>query len=332
MTAIPKASQGAPFARIMSVGSATPSRVLDNDYMCQFIDSSDEWIRQRTGIRERRWIAEGENIMTLSLEASRIAIERAGLTPDQIDAVILSTISHFHQTPALAPQVATELGIPDAAAFDISAACAGFCYGLAQAEALVRGGQSRHVLVIGAETISEITDVTDRGTAFLFSDGAGAVVVGPSETNGIGPVVWGSDGSQADAIWQTLDWPTAVAEGTWPSLGMNGQAVFKWATGFIAKAAQECLDKAGVAAEDLDVFIPHQANNRITDTLLRYLKLPEKVVVARTIQGLGNNSAASVPIAMDSLLASGEAKSGQTALLIGFGAGLVYAGQVVTLP
>jgi len=306
--------------------------VIPNEFLLQFIDSSDEWITQRTGIKERRWIAEDENITTLCLAAARSAIERSGIAVDQIDAVILSTISHYHQTPALAPQLATELGIPDAAAFDISAACAGFSYGLAQAEALVRGGQARHVLLIAGETISEMTDVTDRGTAFLFGDGAGAAIVGPSETNGIGPVVWGSDGSQAGAIWQTRGWQAAVAEGIWPNLGMDGRAVFKWATGFIAQAAKKCLDEAGITADELDVFIPHQANDRITDTLLRYLKLPEKVVVARTIRQLGNNSAATIPMAMDALLTSGEARSGQTALIIGFGAGLVYAGQVIILP
>ncbi|MGB7963978.1 MAG: beta-ketoacyl-ACP synthase III [Propionicimonas sp.] len=327
-----KASVGSPYARILSVGSAVPSRVLDNEQMIAHIDSSDEWIRKRTGIIERRWIGEDETIETLSLTAARQAIERAGLQPAEIDGLILSTISHYHQTPALAPQLAHALGLVDPVAYDISAACAGFCYGLAQAEALVRAGQARYVLVIGAETISEMTDVTDRGTAFLFSDGAGAVIVGPSETNGIGPVVWGSDGGQADAIWQTTSWRDAVRDGTWPMLAMNGQAVFKWATGFIANAAKKCLDEAGITPEELDVFIPHQANNRITDTLLRYLKLPEKVVVARTIQTLGNNSAATIPMAMDALLTSGEAKSGQTALIIGFGAGLVYAGQVVTLP
>jgi len=331
MTTI-KASTGPQFARIMSVGSATPSRVVPNEYFLEFIDSSDEWITQRTGIKERRWIAEDESITTLCLAAARSAIERAGIGVDQIDAVILSTISHYHQTPALAPQLATELGIPDAAAFDISAACAGFSYGLAQAESMVRSGQARHVLLIAGETISEMTDVTDRGTAFLFGDGAGAAIVGPSETNGIGPVVWGSDGSQAGAIWQTVSWQDAVTDGTWPKLGMDGRAVFKWATSFIAQAAKKCLDEAGITPEELDVFIPHQANDRITDTLLRYLKLPEKVVVARTIRELGNNSAATIPMAMDALLASGEAKSGQTALIIGFGAGLVYAGQVITLP
>jgi 3-oxoacyl-[acyl-carrier-protein] synthase-3 len=327
-----KASEGAKFARILSVGSALPSRVVPNADLLEHLDSSDEWITQRTGIRERRWIGENESIQTLSLTAAESAIERAGIDRTEIGAVILATISHYHQTPALAPQLATALGIPDAAAYDISAACAGFCYGLAQAESIVRSGQAKYVLLIAGETISEITDLSDRGTAFLFGDGAGAVIVGPSETNGIGPVVWGSDGSQAGAIWQTADWHDAVESGTWPKLGMDGRAVFKWATGFIARATRECLDGAGVSPDELEVFIPHQANDRITDTLLRYLKLPESVVVARTIRTLGNNSAATIPMAMDALLASGEARSGQTALVIGFGAGLVYAGQVITLP
>ena len=326
------AAVGSPYARILSVGSALPSRVLDNQRMVEFIDSSDEWIRQRTGIHERRWLAEGESLESLSLAAARQAIERAGLQPTEVDRLLLSTVSHYHQTPALAPQLAEKLGMVDAAAYDTSAACAGFCYGLAQAEALVRAGSARHVLVIGAETLSQMTDIHDRGTAFLFADGAGAVIVGPSQTNGIGPVVWGSDGSQAGAIYQPGDWRTAVAEGQWPSSAMDGRAVFKWATSYIATAAARCLEVSGISPDELDVFIPHQANNRITDTLLRYLKLPQKVVVARTIQGYGNNSAASIPIAMDALLASGEAKSGQTALIIGFGAGLVYAGQVVKLP
>lgn len=327
-----KASTGAPFARILSVGSATPSRVIDNDYLCQFIDSSDEWITQRTGIKERRWVGEGENIETLSVTAATSAIERSGVPLDQIDAVIVATISHYEQTPALAPKLAHQLGLGDAAAYDISAACAGFSYGLAQGEAMIRGGQATYVLVVAGETISDITDLTDRGTAFLFGDGAGAVLLGPSETNGIGPVVWGSDGGQYDAIRMNHTIGSGVKAGVFPTIQMDGQAVFKWATGYIAKAARRCLDEAGISPDELDVFIPHQANNRITDTLLRYLKLPEKVVVARTITYLGNNSAATIPMAMDALLTSGEAKSGQTALIIGFGAGLVYAGQVITLP
>ena len=327
-----KASLGSKYARILSVGSATPSRVIPNEFLLQYIDSSDEWITQRTGIKERRWIAEDENIWTLTVEAGRKALDRSGVSVDQFDALILSSVSHYEKTPALAPRLATELGMTDAAAFDISAACAGFSYGLAQAESMVRSGQARHVLLIAGETLSEITDLTDRGTAFLFGDGAGAVVVGPSETNGIGPVVWGSDGSQAGAIMMTANWQEAVEQGVFPKLAMEGRTVFKWATGFIAQAAKKCLDEAGISPDQLDVFIPHQAHDRITDTLLRYLKLPQSVVVARTIRQLGNNSAATIPMAMDALLESGEASSGQTALIIGFGAGLVYAGQVITLP
>ncbi|WP_040160285.1 beta-ketoacyl-ACP synthase III [Nigerium massiliense] len=331
MTTI-QARPGSPYARLYSVGSAIPSRVVDNEEMCTYIDSSDEWIQQRTGITERRWIAEGEDAQSLAKKAAESAIERSGLSLDQIDAVIVSTVSQYKQTPAMAPLLAADLGLQDAAAFDIGAACAGFCYGVAQADALVRSGAATHVLVVGVETLSKITDLHDRSTAFLFADGAGAAVVGPSEVNGIGPVEWGSDGYQAEVIDMTADWLTAVEQGVPSYVKMNGQAVFRWATGYIADAAKRTLEAAGITPDQLDCFIPHQANNRITDSMLRHLKLPEKVVVARTIKQLGNTSAASVPIAMDELLSSGQAKSGDTALIIGFGAGLVYAGQVVVLP
>lgn len=326
------ASVGSRYARILAVGSATPSRVIDNEYLCQFIDSSNEWITQRTGIHERRWVAEGETIETLCVTAATSALQRSGITPEQVDAVIVATVSHYRQTPAYAPKLAHQLGIVDAAAYDISAACAGFSYAITQAEALIRGGQAQHVLVVAGETLSDLTDLHDRGTAFLFGDGAGAVVLGGSDVNGIGPVVWGSDGAHFDLIRQTYDWHEAVENGDFPKLHMDGQAVFKWATSFIAQATRRALEQAGITPDELDVFIPHQANNRITDTLLRYLKLPEKVVVARSIKHLGNNSAASIPMAMDELLTSGQATSGQTALIIGFGAGLVYSGQVITLP
>ena len=325
------AAAGSPYARVMSVASYVPSRVVDNAEMCTYIDSSDEWIQQRTGIAERRWAGEGETVETMALDAGRLAVERAGIEASELGAVIVSTVTYYHQTPSLAAKLAHRLGTTGAA-FDISAACAGFCYGLGQAEALVRSGAARYVLVIGVEELSRFTDVHDRSTAFLFADGAGAAVVGPSEVNGIGPVVWGSDGGQSQAITQTVEWSEALAAGQTPYITMDGRAVFKWASGFIADAAKQVLDAAGMTPDDLEVFIPHQANNRITDAMLRSLKLPEHVVVARTIRHFGNNSAASVPMAMDALLASGEAKSGQTALLIGFGAGLVYAGQIVTLP
>lgn len=326
------ASTGAPFARILGVGRALPSRVVDNAEMCTYIDSSDEWIQQRTGIVERRWIAEGEDIHTLSIAAATEAIEKSGVRPADIDAVIVSTVSYFHQTPSLASILAYEVGAIGAAAYDISAACAGFCYAIAQAEALVRAGTATNVLVVGGETLSKLTDLTDRSTAFLFADGAGAAVVGPSETNGISPVVWGSDGESAPVIIQTLEWSDAVAAQQDPYIKMNGQTVFRWATGFVAEATKQILADAGMTPDDLDVFIPHQANDRITNAMLRHMKLPEHVKVARSIKYYGNNSAASVPIAMAEMLESGAAKSGDTALIIGFGAGLVYAGQVVVLP
>ncbi|MDO5067028.1 MAG: beta-ketoacyl-ACP synthase III [Propionibacteriaceae bacterium] len=325
-------SLGAPYARILAVGGYRGSRVVDNAEMCTMIDSTPEWIEQRTGITERRWATEEETPLFMAVRAASKAIERAGLEPGQIDAVICSTVSHFQQSPALAAYVAHELGLSAGpAAFDISAACAGFCYGTGMAESLVRSGAATHVLVIGVETLSRMTDIADRSTAFLFSDGAGAVIVGPSETPDMGPLVWGSDGAQAPAI-QIEDWSKVEAGREHPHISMDGKAVFRWATTFIAEKTRQTLEAAGLTPDQLDVFIPHQANNRITDSMLRHLKLPENVTVSRDIVHMGNSSAASVPLAMEALLESGEATSGQTALIIGFGAGLVYAGQVVVLP
>lgn len=327
-----KASQGAAYSRVEGIGSAIPSRVVDNHEMTTYIETSDEWIQQRTGIVERRWVGEGETVESLTLEAARNAMEHAGVEATDIDAVIVSTVSHLVQTPSLAAIVAAKLGTDGAAAFDISAACAGFSYGLAQADSLVRSGAARRVVVIGAETLSQITDLHDRATAFLFADGAGAAVVGPSDVPAMGPVVWGSDGDQADVIEMNRDWNEAVATGQTSQITMQGQAVFRWATSFIADAARRTLEASGLTPDELDLFVPHQANNRITDSMLRHLKLPETVTVARTIRNFGNNSAASIPIALDAMIASGEAKSGDTCLVIGFGAGLVYAGQVITIP
>ncbi len=323
---------GAPYSRILGVGKALPSRVVDNEEMCTYIDSSDEWIRKRTGIVERRWVAEGESVETLARDASLEAIANSGISAADIDLVIVSTVSYLHQTPGLAPKLAHELGAVGAAAYDISAACAGFSYAVAQADALIRAGAATHALIVGAETLSKLTDLSDRSTAFLFADGAGAAVIGPSEVNGVSPVVWGSDGEGGPSIQQTMDWAGAVQDSAWPYIAMDGQHVFRWATGFVATAALDVLAQSGLTADDLDAFIPHQANNRITDAMLRQLKLPKHVKVARSIIRYGNNSAASIPIAMSEMLATGEAKSGDTALIIGFGAGLVYAGQIITLP
>ncbi len=321
-------------AAILGIGAARPSRVIPNSAVVEAIDSSDEWIQQRSGIKERRWVAEDESLLSLAVEASREAIEQAGIETAELDAVIVATCTWTMQTPALAAIVAHELGAQGPAAFDISAACAGFCHALALASDMVRSGSSRHVLVIGAEVLSELTKKDDRGTAFIFADGAGAVVVGPSETPGIGPVVWGSDGEQADVIRQNLDWRDVLAadEPVMPHIQMDGATVFRWASFEMAKMAQLTLDRTGISAEDIDVFVPHQANMRIIDAMARAMKLPEHVTIARDIAEQGNTSAASVPLALHRLIQEGQAKSGDTALLIAFGAGLVYAAQVVTLP
>jgi 3-oxoacyl-[acyl-carrier-protein] synthase-3 len=330
---------GAPASAILGIGGYRPRRVVSNAEIITHIDSTDEWIRTRSGITERRWASPDETISMMSQSAARKALERAGIEPAQIDTVIVSTVTHMHQTPAIATTIASELGATGAAAFDISAACAGFCYGTAMADSFIRSGASKYVLVIGVERLSDMTNLSDRSTAFIFADGAGAAVIGPSETPGIGPVVWGSDGDQAGLIGQTEPWnramdPAASEDGQvhWPLLRMEGNPVFKWAAYTMAKTAAEAMDAAGVRPEDLDVFAPHQANMRITDAMFRALKLPAGVVVARDIVRQGNASAASIPLAIEALMESGEAKSGQTCLIIGFGAGLVYAGQVIVLP
>ncbi|MEU1282463.1 ketoacyl-ACP synthase III [Streptomyces sp. NPDC005805] len=351
-----KPSKGAPYARIMGVGGYRPTRVVPNEVILETIDSSDEWIRSRSGIATRHWASPEETVTAMSVEASGKAIADAGIAPEQIGAVIVSTVSHFKQTPAVATEIADRIGAGKPAAFDISAGCAGFGYGLTLAKGMIVEGSAEYVLVIGVERLSDLTDLHDRATAFLFGDGAGAVVVGPSDVPHIGPTVWGSEGDKSETIKQTVPWndflprsslrsgggtPTGDVsqlpldergEVKFPAITQEGQAVFRWAVFEMAKVAQQALDVAGIEAADLDVFIPHQANMRIIDSMVKTLKLPEHVTVARDVETTGNTSAASIPLAMERLLATGQAKSGDTALVIGFGAGLVYAATVVTLP
>jgi 3-oxoacyl-[acyl-carrier-protein] synthase-3 len=240
--------------------------------------------------------------------------------------VLVATMSPDTACPQVATRVAERLGT-SAAAIDVGAACSGFCSALELAGALVRAGTSSHVLVVGVERMTDLLDPADRSTAFLFGDGAGAVLVGPGEASGVGPVVWGSDGAQADLIVHSPAGPDDV-----PGLRMQGPAVFRWASTQIAPVAEKALAAAGVGVDDLGAFVPHQANNRITDALARALALPAHVAVARDVVTSGNTSAASVPLAMHALLAGVEAGPGDLALLAGFGAGLTYAAQVVELP
>ncbi|GGB92290.1 beta-ketoacyl-ACP synthase III [Cellulomonas carbonis] len=326
-------SSGPAHSRILGLGAVRGENVVTNDDVAGPIDSSDEWIRQRTGIVTRRRARADQDVLDLAEAAGRAAIADAGLVGADIDAVILSTVTYFHQTPAGAAVLADRLGATPAAAYDISAACAGYTYGIGQADALVRSGAARNVLVIGAEKMSDFIDPTDRSISFLLGDGAGAVVVGPSDTPGIGPTVWGSDGAQAQAIRQTASWKDAIENGEpWPTLRQEGPTVFKWAAWQMAPVAAKAIAAAGLTPDDVDVFVPHQANMRIIDQLIKQLKLPEHVVVGRDIADTGNTSAASIPLAIERLKREGTASSGDLALQIGFGAGLVYAAQVVVLP
>ena len=298
------------YSKFLSTGSARGSRVVTNKEMCTLIDSTPEWIEQRTGITERRWATNSETVASMGTTAARTALERSGLEASQIDAIIVATVSHHRPSPSLAAYIARELGLGDAAAFDLNGACAGFCYSTALADSMIRTGSANYVLVIGVEKLSEMTNLDDRSTAFLFSDGAGAAIIGASDEPGIGPVVWGSRSDQLKTI-ELEDWPTASADPNkiHPLIRMEGRAVFKWAMTDVAKRAAEAIAEAGITPADLDVFIPHQANDRITDVVSRHLKLPESVTVCHDIADMGNTSAASVPIAIDRMLQRGQAHS-----------------------
>jgi 3-oxoacyl-[acyl-carrier-protein] synthase-3 len=328
------ASAPATHARITGVGAYRPERVVTNAEICEYIDSSDEWIRERSGIVTRRFAAKDETVVDMAEAAARDALAAAGLTGADVDVVLVATVTHLLQTPAAAPLVAHRIDATPAAAFDISAACAGFCHGVSLANDMVRAGTARHVLVIGVEKLSDITDPRDRGSAFIFGDGAGAVVVSTSDEAGIGPTVWGSDGGQWDVITQNQPWDRLREDDDleWPTLRMAGQSVFRWAVWQMAPVARKAIEAAGITPDDLDAFIPHQANVRIIDAMVKQLGLPAHVPVARDIAETGNTSAASVPLAMHRMLVDGDAPSGGLALLIGFGAGLAYAAQVVRLP
>jgi 3-oxoacyl-[acyl-carrier-protein] synthase-3 len=333
MTPILVQPTGAAHTRIYAYGAARGEIAVPNDDLIGPIDSSDEWIRQRTGIVTRaRAVAETDAI-DLATDAAREAIERSGVDPSQVDAVIVATISNPKQTPSVSAIVADRVGANPAAAYDLNAACAGFAYGVAQADALIRAGAAHYAVVIGTEKLSDIVDPTDRSISFLLGDGAGAVVIGPSDAPGIGPTVWGSDGSKADAVSMSHTL-TEFRDGTapWPTLRQEGPTVFRWAVWEMVKVARQALEAAGVEASDLAAFVPHQANMRIIDEFAKQLKLPDTVLIGRDIETTGNTSAASIPLATHRLLEEHPELSGGLALQIGFGAGLVFGAQVVVLP
>lgn len=322
-----------PGSTILAYGAARGDLDVPNDDLVGPIDSSDEWIRQRTGIISRTRASAERTVQDMAHEAAAEALATAGLEGTDVDVIIVSTVSFPYATPSLAAMLGARLGNPSVVAYDIGAACAGFCYGIGQADALIRSGTARTVLVVGAEKLSDFVSPTDRSISFLLGDGAGAAVLTASDTPKVGPTIWGSNGDNWDTIRMTgslLDFRDGRTP--WPTMEQDGRTVFRWAVWHTADIVRQALDEAGLTVEDIDVFVPHQANMRIVDELAKQLKLPDSVVIARDIAETGNTSAASIPLATHRLLTEGQAKSGDVCVQIGFGAGLVYAGQVVILP
>ena len=314
---------GAPGARVLGLGSYRPRRRVTNDDLAQVMDTNDEWIQSRVGIAERRWASEDETLVEMAVAAGGKALAASGLSPDQVDLVVVASASLRAPIPGIGPQVAHRLGVPRPGSFDLNAGCAGFCYALGVANDSIRAGSSRNALVVGVERLTDVTNLEDRTTAVIFADGAGAAVIGASDEPGIGPVVWGSDGDQFNAI--------EIAAGS-STMTMAGQAVYRWATTKLTETLEQAMEEAGVGPKDIDVFAPHQANLRIVESMTKRLGFPENTVIARDIVQSGNTSAASIPLALTALMESGEAKSGDLALILGYGAGLTFAGQVLVLP
>jgi 3-oxoacyl-[acyl-carrier-protein] synthase-3 len=319
-------TEGQAGARVLAFGGYQPARVVTNDELAQTVDTNDEWIRSRVGIASRRIAGPDETVADMAVQAGGKALAASGLSPDDIDLVIVATCTAEVQIPNTAASVARRLGVMAPGAYDMNAACAGFCYAVANASDAVRTGTARNVLVIGAEKLSQWVDWTDRSTCIIFADGAGAAVVGPvadpADQPGIGPVVWGSDGELADKIY-IKDRNSYIFQ--------EGQAVFRWATTALAPIALAACERAGVDPKDLAAFVPHQANLRIIEAIARRIGAPQ-AIVASDIVTAGNTSSASIPLALSRMIERGEIGSGQPALLVGFGAGMCYAAQVITVP
>ena len=310
-------------AAVLGLGAHRPAHREDNHAIAARTDSSDTWIRERSGIVTRGIAAEDESVVDMAVSAGGKALAAAGVQASDVDLVLLATCSMPGPLPGGSPEVAHRLGAAAAGASDIGAGCAGFTYALALAADAVRAGSARNVLVVGSEKLIPMVDPDDRATAFLFGDGAGAAVVGAADTDGIARPVWAHDGGQAERL---------VIDGMPLRLRMDGRAIYRWATTTLPDLARRACANAGITTDELAAFVPHQANLRITESVVKSLGLPASVVVARDVVDSGNTSAASVPLALTRLVEQGEVRRGDAVLLLGFGAGLTAAGSVVRCP
>jgi 3-oxoacyl-[acyl-carrier-protein] synthase-3 len=310
-------------SRVLGLGHYQPAKVLTNDDLTAMVDTTDEWIRTRVGIRTRHVAAQDETVDEMAAAAAAKALANSGLTAAGIDLVLVATCTAIDRSPNMAARVAARLGIPAPATMDINAVCAGFTHALATADHAIRAGSASRALVIGVEKFTDFTDWTDRTTCVLVGDGAGAAVVVASEDEpGIGPVVWGSVPEMGHAV---------RIEGTPGRFAQDGQAVYRWATTQLPPIARKVCEKAGVRPEDLAAVVPHQANLRIIEPLARKLGAVD-AVIARDVIDSGNTSAASIPLALSKMVQRGDIPSGGPVLLFGFGGNLSYAGQVIRCP
>lgn len=309
-------------SRIAAVGHYQPAKVLTNEELAGLVDTSDEWIRSRVGIRTRHIAGPDEPVDELASHAAAKALASAGLAPADIDLVLVATSTAVDRSPNMAARVAARLGIPSPAAMDVNVVCAGFTHALATADHTVRAGAATRALVIGADKMSAVTDWSDRTTCVLVGDGAGAAVVEGTDVPGISPVLWGSVPEMGHAV---------RIEGEPARFAQEGQSVYRWATTKLPALARQACERAGLTPEDLAAVVLHQANLRIIEPLAQKIGAVN-AVVARDVTESGNTSAASIPLAFSKLVEQGEISTGDPVLLFGFGGNLSYAGQVVRCP
>ncbi len=324
--AVIRSQQAVAGARIVGTGHYRPERVVTNFDLAESLDTNDEWIRSRVGVVERRFAGPAETVVWMGAQAGAKAMAQAGLAPIDIDLVIVATCTMPSQIPHASTQVAGLLGIQAPGSFDLNGACAGFCYGMAVASHAIKSGAAKNILLVGSERMTDWVDQTDRGNAIIFGDGAGAAIITGSPVDEIGPVAWGSSEKLTSTI-HVKDRNSFVYQ--------EGQSVFRWATTAIAPVAIRAAEMAGVDLADIDVLITHQANLRIIESIAKKIRAAgarDEMVVASDIQTTGNTSSASIPIALDRMRESGQVKSGDLILSVGYGAGLTYAAVVYRCP